>query len=176
MSDGQTIRARFRCTYHIRQLADLAQRESRPKRWLQAAAAIIGPLAVIVGAAAWEGNIHAAAMVLGIVLFVGMIAFSLIFLILPFLPSLQFDENPGANPEEEWSFSDEMIVLSNQQGILHRHWTDFLSFTVTRYGILLLPHAGNSHFIPNDAFETPEHIGALKAMASANSPVYKELK
>lgn len=171
----ETIVARFRETYHIRQLGDLARRKPRHKRWLQTAAAIVGPLAIIIGAAAWEGSFRAAAMVLGLVLVLGVMAmFLLLFLLLPFIAKLEFDASPEADDEVQWSFSDDSISLTNHQGTLSGLWSDFHPFEITEYGFLLSSNSGPVYLIPYDALEDFGKVDDLKAMACRNGALNQE--
>lgn len=170
------IVARYRWTYHLYALGGMLHERTRRKQRLLSYAFIIIALMVIAGATLWEGNLKVGAAVIGTVVFAGFFAFFFtFFLISPFLKKWQFNRRPDANAEIEWTFTRSEIITSTVWGSFTAPWSSYHGVTTTSYGFLVFSHPKVHYFIPNDAFETPDHIDALKILARENARNFSEL-
>jgi len=159
----ETITARFLETHHVIRLGDIARGASGSPRWRSALILGVGPLAFIAAVAGWQGSLMETAFLLGVILVLGLIAtFFLLCLVFPL--ARQYEHPPGQEPEIEWSFSPERITLVSPRRSASGPWSDFHPITPSLYGFLVSLGSGPAHFIPFDAFETPEQIEALQQM------------
>jgi len=173
-----TIVARYRWTYHLQSLGEKLYEQSRRKERILSYGFIIS-VGVIAAAAAWEGNLKTAAALIGTLMLVGLIAASLVFIIVSFIsPRLrkwQFERRPEAGADIEWTFTETEISAAAPWGTFVAPWSSYLKIIVTPYGFLFFSNPEVPSFIPNDAFETPDHVDALKALARKHSRDFNDL-
>lgn len=172
------IVARYRWTYHLQSLGANMHEQTRRKDRILSYGFLIS-VGVIAGAAAWEGNLKTGAAFIAVLILVGMIAASLVFLIVSFIsPRLrkwQFERRPEAGADIEWTFTETEISAAAPWGTFVAPWSSYFKITGTPYGFLFFSNPQAPSFIPNDAFETPDHVDALKALAREHARNFNEL-
>lgn len=170
-----TITARYRWTFHVSALGGKLFEQTRRKERIYCHILMVVLVTAIAGMMVWMENPKLAAIFLGSLALVGFFTIFITFcLISPTLKRWQFHRRPDVNTEIEWIFTPEEISLTSSLGKISGPWSSFHGVTTTIYGFLFFSQSGFNHFIPNDAFEPPEHIEALKVMARENARVFKE--
>lgn len=165
ISDNPII-ARYQWTYHLHQLGGMLHKRTKRKQSLRNFILISIPLLIAVVVVSSRENLWVTLILFWFLTFVGLIAMLFTFVVIrPFLTKWQFERSPGANLETEWTFSPESISVTNPLGTISGDWSTFAEIHCSEYGFILNSKKEGSFFVPYDAFQTMEHIEALKGIA-----------